>query len=351
MIIQRYKKAKKPWKKIIIVVLVSAALLLLHYTKNGDDQTTRSKLLELKSNNSTFDYHDKKYLYPPLSCARWIKDDKYVYPTFQDPNHGERYTRLTDRYPYFTIALHNEQFDPARWTIRQFGHYYETSLINAFSIVLNATTSTIDEPKVTRVLDVGANIGYFSLHAAGHGPHVRVDAFEPNPSNVFRICQSLQLNDWLPNEYELSAKQQQQQPQPRVNCHVYGIGSQMGQLEFHADSHNPGAGTFTRSTSNKSSNHTTVPVISLDAFATSRNWFVSRPDIAILKVRRHQYRISSIYLSNWIGMYSMYNFAFPHHAIYSRLLLLRLIRTSFRSMLKVMSGMLCTVLGSCCTVD
>ncbi|CAB9510839.1 Inherit from COG: Methyltransferase [Seminavis robusta] len=308
MKITRQQLSRRPWYRehaiqvsvacvflsvLVVFLLVSAGII--------DDETNPRPLLQVQAvqqqANSNFPSQ-----YPPLSCQEWLRDiphyrlplRDYV-PEFQDPNHGKQFTRVTDGYPFFTIALHNEQFDPARWSIVKWGHYYETALTAAFSAVLNETVSSEPVGTTVRVLDVGANIGYFSLLSAGHHGNIVVDAFEPNRVNAFRICQSLQINHWLPNEYEIRRQSRQLSQQSTVNCHPYGIGKDVGKMVFH-EVYNPGAGNFVAQPNDHTLSNSTLPVITLDAFAESRGWFISssntnRPVIALFKVDVEGYEL------------------------------------------------------------
>jgi FkbM family methyltransferase len=44
------------------------------------------------------------------------------------------------------------------------------------------------------VLDIGMNIGWFSLYSRAHGHDVA--SFEPNPTMFLRMCESLEYNNW-----------------------------------------------------------------------------------------------------------------------------------------------------------
>ena len=219
--------------------------------------------------------------HPPLHCPTLLEDVLQNRSSIQDPNKGQVFSRWTDLPPSFQIALHTRDFDPPRWSIMEWGHYYETALMNAFSVVLNETKRSPDN--MPRVVDVGGNIGFFSLLAAAHGK-VIVDTFEPNLANAFRMCQSVQLNGWV-NEFDSSATISHKSS--RVNCHAYGVGKELGSL-FLAESWNPGQGKL----SDTAKKGKEIPVITLDAFAESRGWFDSRPDIAILKVDVEGYEIN-----------------------------------------------------------
>ena len=48
----------------------------------------------------------------------------------------------------------------------------------------------------THLLDIGANLGYFSLLAAAKCPHGRVFSVEPDPQNFRAFSASIALNDY-----------------------------------------------------------------------------------------------------------------------------------------------------------
>lgn len=56
----------------------------------------------------------------------------------------------------------------------------------------------------TRFLDVGANIGYFSLLAARAAPHVTVDAVEPHPGRAAALRWNLWINHVTATIHQLS---------------------------------------------------------------------------------------------------------------------------------------------------
>jgi len=108
---------------------------------------------------------------------------------FFDPNKSleESPKRLTITNPPFWISLHTERFDKMRWvSIMVKGNYYETGLTNLFKEILAKTES----PGL--VIDVGMNIGWFTLWSRAHGH--KVASFDPNPVMHVRVCES---NRWL----------------------------------------------------------------------------------------------------------------------------------------------------------
>jgi len=143
-------------------------------------------------------------------------------------------------------------------------------------------------PAGSRVLDVGGNIGYFTFLSAANGP-VTVDAFEPNPKNRLRFCESLQLNQWL-TEYD-PWWEAPSTKRSKVNLYAMGVGAEEGFFEF-VENGNPGQGSFGDNKGNfndkQASPKNGFRVITLDQFAEERGWFGDddglQPDIALLKV-------------------------------------------------------------------
>jgi FkbM family methyltransferase len=144
-----------------------------------------------------------------------------------------------------------------------------------------------------RVLDVGGNIGFFSLVSAATGPF-KIDTFEPNMANVLRFCESLWLNDWhseyeSPDEHHAAHEHHDDdQSHALVNLYNMGVGDTNGLLHFYENAKNPGRGKFEMPAHYEEGGAMPSPydlnVITLDHFAEERGWFESKPDIAILKV-------------------------------------------------------------------
>ena len=110
------------------------------------------------------------------------------------------------------------------------------------------------------VWNVGANVGIWVLQmAAWVGPHGRVVAFEPNHDTAEILRENVRLNGF----------------QSRVEIVESAIGEQAGEVDFY------GAGTDGMSRAGQPNPllpHATrrrVPVVTLDAFAASRNRFPS----------------------------------------------------------------------------
>ena len=102
--------------------------------------------------------------YVPISCPGVLEQVKTKALPVRDPNEGVLYGRRVKRTPAFWVSLHNRNFDSTRWNIMESGDYYERALSASFEEILQ------NSPHGSRVLDVGGNIGYFSLLSASNGP-------------------------------------------------------------------------------------------------------------------------------------------------------------------------------------
>jgi 2-polyprenyl-3-methyl-5-hydroxy-6-metoxy-1,4-benzoquinol methylase len=252
---------------------------------------------------------------PTLDCESLLRDARENRLDFRDPNARQQpssYQRRTrpakageedGSSRTFYISLHVKTFDPVRWIIMTNGAYYEKTLEAIWRQVLK------DSPPHSRVLDVGANIGYFSLvsMAAAADRGVVVDAFEPNPVNLLRTCESLALNNWTRTTSTATSgngPQGDTLSSPGVHLHPVGVSDTNQVLPFLTNRVNPGASQFVSDvqeattlveTSKGAYHHgTNMSVITLDAFATSRGWIGPNnqgrqdvngpPNIAVLKV-------------------------------------------------------------------
>lgn len=204
----------------------------------------------------------------------------------------------TDTPKPFYWSLHDPKLDPTRQSSYQRGFYYEKELsqriIDVFENITrhNNNNSTSSTTREAIMLDVGGNLGWFSLLATAHGAS-KVYMFEPNPSNLVRFCESLQLNDWIRDD-----------PSQDIVFPVgKGVGNENGRMKFYrVVENNPGTYSFSESRLIKNSKemkqafldqNTTaieervvgeIELITLDAFAESMGWFETRPMIAFFKL-------------------------------------------------------------------
>jgi FkbM family methyltransferase len=258
------KGNQKNAKNVRLFAVCCALFLVLCYVILG---TTGGQLAPSSRTNQK---------YPAVSCPAVLRDTRAEGADFEnmDPNNGTFYGKLVDRHPRFWISLHNRQFDGTRWGIMNSGDYYEAFLSNAFAEVLK------DAPPGARVIDVGGNIGFFTLLSAANGP-VGVDVFEPNPKNRLRMCESLLLNHWH-SEFD---NQVTSDPLlvSKVNLYPFGIGRKEGIFRFENNA-NPGQGKVREIQVGPGGDG--LQIITLDNFAGERGWFQpqTRPHIRLLKV-------------------------------------------------------------------
>lgn len=220
---------------------------------------------------------------PTIHCPRFTSDSRQGKLGIDDPNSGMDATMLRRHITYvppsFWVSLHNKLYDRTRWRIMGQGHYYKTHQERIWREILEKA------PRGAHVLDVGSNIGYFTLLSLAMGEFV-VSAFEPNSANFLRLCESLELNRWTT---------------ANVQLHPVGVSDADRTLPFQIDLDNPGASRFLTD-SHSAMVHTRpyqlTPVISLDTWAQARGWFDNNnvndnkhnaarqppPTVAILKV-------------------------------------------------------------------
>jgi len=180
-------------------------------------------------------------------------------------------TRTVTSKPFYW-ATHKIELDHTRASSYSAGYYYEKQLSQRVVDVFDMVKKEQGEESI--FLDVGGNIGWFSLLAAAHGAS-KVYTFEPNPSNLVRICESLNLNGW--NEL--------------VDLMMVGVSDQDGkQTLFKVNPTNPGAFSFDVNRANKYNGGKPQQVagefemMTLDTFAEEMGWFESRPKIGFFKL-------------------------------------------------------------------
>lgn len=188
---------------------------------------------------------------------------------WQDPNQQQVYLRQVVTEPPFFVSVHNSEYDVVRFkSIFQKGNYYEHLVRQRFEYILSQTKD-VTKPFV---LDVGGNIGYYTLLSAAWKHHVVT--FEINPANLLRLCESLRYNDFL----------------GRVKLHRQGVSDVSGQqLEIKVPI-NPGATSLvgrrssakngdiptnsnTTQTTTATARAFSVATITLDDFAQQHGWF------------------------------------------------------------------------------
>ena len=215
--------------------------------------------------------------YPSASCSDIIAErDDASSTRIHDPNKNmneaerQQHARYTTTDPPFWISLHKKWFDGHRWgSIMVKGEYYETGITKQFKDALQG------QPKGL-VIDVGMNIGWFSLlsRKLGH----QVAGFEPNPVMHVRICESLALNDWGEDN--------------SVRIFPYGLAEEDAMMNLTTGK-NPGQSSFDETRlAPKFRKTLPVQVVTLDGVARQEGWLERNgPIIHLLKVDVEGYEL------------------------------------------------------------
>jgi FkbM family methyltransferase len=241
-----------------------AASTAFSWNNNNDD---RRKLVELVSTNPAEKWN-------PVNCPALLAlvNDGQVW----DPNKNHLLGRWTTTTPPFFVAMNEWGYDKMRKVIYDSGEYYEFHLTKTFNNILKHA------PAHARVVDVGGNIGWFTMVSAAGGHHI--DVFEPNKVNIIRQCQSMWLNRWEnAEEDEILARTNKK---GSINIHPYGVGANTTTMTFYVGK-NPGKATMVRKmlpAKNKPRDTSTIHIVTLDSLAQDRGWFENKIPIAILKV-------------------------------------------------------------------
>ena len=189
----------------------------------------------------------------------------------------------TDR--SFLVSVHDETIDSMRHEVFKSGEYYETVLSNVIADIISKTK----KDKHAVMLDVGANIGWFSLLAASYG--AEVFAFEPNVVNIVRFCESQLLNGW--------SLAQNIEKNNRIHSYLKGVGNKDGQSlsMYTPNPNNPGSHTFVQ---DLAKDHFVkrntggdlqileggkLPIITLDALAKDQGWLSSDNKVEIVLMK------------------------------------------------------------------
>ncbi|KAG7370384.1 FkbM family methyltransferase [Nitzschia inconspicua] len=242
---------------------------------------------------------------------------------WKDPNQGQHYIRKIDEAPYHFLSVHNKDYDRVRFSsIFRNGKYYEHKVHGRFESILQeqpidehstTTSARISSNSLPMVLDVGANIGYYSLLSAAR-QHAVV-AFEINPANLIRLCESIQWNTNFYNTMNADEITDRTEFFGPIRLFRHGVSNQHNQtVQVVVPKRNPGEASV-QTVSEKqllfhrqqqqvllqqdgptgigTNQHPSfATTITLDQFASDHGWFDSIPtnashpqiDIAILKI-------------------------------------------------------------------
>lgn len=213
-----------------------------------------------------------------VDCSQVLSEVRLGVIKEQNKENGVN-IKLTDTEPPFWISLHDQALDHLRWGIMEKGKYYEQVLTKSIQKVLRDLP-----PGQVQVLDVGGNIGWYTLVAASMGHSVSM--FEPNELNIIRVCQSLHLNGY----------------QDLVHVYQKGVSNDHGSiLPLYAQANNnPGVATFDDKDWEGRDHPEKLKIgeihmVTLDKIAEERGWFERSQPIAVMKVdvERYEYYVFS----------------------------------------------------------
>ena len=201
----------------------------------------------------------------PVSCSERLAGRS---GDAQDPNQGYTVDKLPKKYvnetdPKFWISLHKEYFDQLRWVhIYKNGNYYETGITDQFKEILHS------RDKKGLVIDVGMNIGWFTVYSRAMGHDVV--GFDPYPIMHTRVCESVDLNGWLNDN--------------SVKTFIQGLGEKTETLNITTGK-NPGGTSFDEDRlAKRFRKKLEVSVVRLDDVAEQQGWITNEEPIYILKM-------------------------------------------------------------------
>lgn len=176
-------------------------------------------------------------------------------------NYRALYKTKTRTDPPFWMSFHSKEVDKVRWSTYETGVYYEKDVTeHAISVLLGKPTGL--------VVDVGMNIGWFSLLARSLSHNVV--GFEPNPLNHVRLCESLQLNGWVDGSVQVYAS-----PIGKINNDP--------SVKFTFGT-NPGAGGLRREGYHGQRQLPDIHTVTLDTIAKQKGWIQSSTPIYLMKI-------------------------------------------------------------------
>ncbi len=107
-----------------------------------------------------------------ISCD--VVQERVQSGQWEDPNHGQLFLRQVITKPSFYISVHNQEYDRIRYnSIFETGDYYEVEVRERFEYILGENQkdwdyhhSKFNHQRMPLVVDIGGNIGYYTLLSA-----------------------------------------------------------------------------------------------------------------------------------------------------------------------------------------
>lgn len=272
-----------------VVAVLWNKLHFISSASHNDFTHTRGAQTMPRSNNFIYKLHTDSKL-DPTDCSQLL--NKYRSGKIPQTNKASEaypidksYITRSNTDQSFSISVHDARIDQMRHDIFKQGIYYESIMTNVIADMFSETKNM--HHKV--MIDVGANVGWFSLLAASYG--AEVFAFEPNVINVVRFCESQLLNGWSLAE-NLEANN-------RIHTYLKGVGSEHGQVlqMYTPDPKNPGSYTFNQGLAKdhfakrkaagdlQQLDEGGLPIVTLDALAKDQGWLSKNNDVKIVLMK------------------------------------------------------------------
>jgi len=276
---------------VLCAFLVSMAqfygsTLILSITGNSSINNDSSTLLKITASNEFSNKATRKSSQSEggiidadgVDCRSFLEDFRNgkIKEMEKAPGWEKSFVTRTITPKPFYWSTHKPELDTVRASSYAKGAYYEKQLSLRIQETFDAKHA---EGKESIFLDVGGNIGWFSLLAAAHGA-TKVYTFEPNPANVVRICESLSLNNWLRDDRSKDS----------FMAIAKGVGSKVAtQKLYRVNPENPGSYSFSRAAATRFRSQgdfieEEIDIITLDDFAERHGWFESKPSIGFFKL-------------------------------------------------------------------
>jgi FkbM family methyltransferase len=221
----------------------------------------------------------------PVSCLELLDSyrKKQIVQLKDHITYHKSYVRLMKTEIPFYLSTSDKTVDGIRAEMFDKGDYYEEIMTTTMQTILKGVSKRIGEHSTIKkrpvMLDVGGNVGWFSMLSAAHGAEVFV--FEPNVVNMIRLCESSVLNGWSPSS---NPENNQVHPYLKGVNDVHGIQKVM----YKVDATNPGSFSFEEKHAAEGLNvvEGELQLVTLDALAQSQHWLEDKDSaiIAILKI-------------------------------------------------------------------
>ena len=287
-----FKPSRGTQRRLNVRLGLSFLLLLLCavvFLQNQSQQQNNVRAVLSSNNKFVYKQHNDRKL-EPINCSDLL--GKYRSGQIEQTNQAsatypidKSYVTRSNTEFSFQISVHAKEIDSMRHDIFKTGDYYEDIMTNVIADIIDKSKS-----KHPIMLDVGANVGWFSLLAASHG--AEVFAFEPNVINMVRFCESQIINGW-------SLVGENQESSNRIHSYLKGVGREHGtSLNMYApDIKNPGSHTFIEDLANdhftkrnavgnlKKLDGGALPIVTLDALAKDQGWLAKNSSIKVVLMK------------------------------------------------------------------